>query len=78
MMQDKMLDQPCIHIDETTVQVLNEPGKKASSKSYMWVRRATNITLFHYSPSRSATVAKNLLSDYQGTSWPMGMMVMIH
>lgn len=67
MLEDKLLEQTCVHIDETSVQVLNEPGKKASSKSYFWVRRAANIILFDYSPSRSATVAKKLTQDYQGT-----------
>ena len=67
LLEDKLLEQPCVHIDETTVQVLKEPGKKASSKSYFWVRRAANIILFHYSPSRSASVAKTLLADYTGT-----------
>jgi len=66
LMEDKLLEQRCIHIDETSVQVLNEPGKKASSKSYFWVRRAANIILFHYSPSRSASVAKKLLADCTG------------
>jgi transposase len=32
-----LLSQPLIHGDETTVQVLKEPGKTAQSKSYMWV-----------------------------------------
>ncbi len=67
MLEDKLIEQPYIHIDETTVQVLKESGKKASSKSYMWVRRAANIILFDYSPSRSATVAKKLLTGYAGT-----------
>lgn len=67
MMEDKLLEQPVVHIDETTLQVLKEPGKKAQSKSYFWVRRAANIILFHYSPSRAATVAKTLLTDYSGT-----------
>ncbi|WP_345259001.1 IS66 family transposase, partial [Marinicella pacifica] len=67
LLEDKLLDQPVMHIDETTVQVLKEPGKKASSKSYFWVRSAANIILFDYSPSRSATVAKKLTQGYQGT-----------
>jgi transposase len=67
MLEDKMFEQPMVHMDETTVQVLNEPGKKASSKSYMWVRRAANIILFDYSPSRSATVAKKILTGFNGT-----------
>lgn len=67
LLEDKLSEQPYIHVDETTVQVLREAGKKASSKSYMWVRQAVNITLFDYSPSRSATVAKKLTQDYTGT-----------
>lgn len=67
LLEDKLLDEPVMYIDETTVQVLNEPGKKASSKSYMWVRRSDNIILFDYSPSRSSQVAKKLTADYKGT-----------
>ena len=64
LMQDKLYQQPCINIDETTLQVLKEQGKKTSSKSYMWVMRAANIILFNYDPSRSQKVAEKLLADY--------------
>jgi len=64
LMQDKLYKQPCINIDETTLQVLKESGKKAQSKSYMWVMRAANIILFNYDPSRSQKVAEKLLADY--------------
>ena len=37
---DQLLSQLFIHMDETPVQVLNEAGKAASSKSYMWDRSA--------------------------------------
>ena len=54
----------------TPVQVLNEVGKTAESKSYMWVRSAGSpdqrITLFDYDPSRGAAVPRKLLADYQG------------
>ena len=30
-------EQSVLHMDETPLQVLNEPGKTAQSKSYMWV-----------------------------------------
>ncbi len=57
-------------MDETPVQVPNEPGKSAESKSYMWVRRAGDrdnpITLFDYHPSRSAAVVSSLLADHKG------------
>lgn len=64
MMQDKLYEQPCIHVDETTLQVLKEPGKKAQSKSYMWVMRAADVILFNYDQSRSQKVAEKLLVDY--------------
>ena len=59
-----------IHIDETTLQVLKEAGRKATSKSYLWVLRsgapANPLVYFAYDPSRSGQVARGLLKDYQG------------
>lgn len=61
---------PVIRMDETTVQVLKEPGKKAQTKSYMWVTNAhhgeNSIVLYRYSPSREASNAWNLLEGYEG------------
>ncbi|MCF6301433.1 MAG: IS66 family transposase [Proteobacteria bacterium] len=34
LIRDQLYDQPCIHIDESTIQVLKETGKKATSKSF--------------------------------------------
>lgn len=64
LMQDKIYTQPCINIDETTLQVLKEQAKKASTKSYMWVMRAADVILFNYDSSRSQKVAEKLLADY--------------
>jgi len=64
IMQDRLYEQPCINIDETTLQVLKESGKKAQSKSYMWVMRAADVVLFNYDPSRASKVAETLLADY--------------
>lgn len=50
LLQERLLEQPVIHLDETTVQVLNEPGKTAQSQSYMWVMgsfSASPAVLFH-------------------------------
>lgn len=71
LMEEDLLEGGFIHVDETRVQVLCEPGKTAKSKSYMWVRGreypgARPIVLFEYDPSRSGDVAKRLFVGYQG------------
>ena len=70
LLNDQLLSSGYIHMDETPVQVLNEPGKTAESKSYMWVRRTGDverpIVLFDYHPRRSGEVVNLLLGDYQG------------
>ena len=61
---------PLIHIDETSVQVLDEPGRKATDKSYMWVFRGGTpgkpVVIYQYAPTRSGDVAKLFLGEYQG------------
>lgn len=70
VLQDRLLESPYVACDETHVQVLKESGRKAESKSWMWVRTNPSdehtIVLFDYDPSRSGEVAKKLLSDYRG------------
>ena len=66
-----LLSQPLIHGDETTVQVLKEPGKSASSKSYMWCYRSAQdcaepVVLFEYQPGRGQEHPKKFLGDYSG------------
>ena len=56
-------------MDETTVQVLKENGKKATSKSYMWVRYASGvnpIVIYDYYPTRSGQVPIELLEGFSG------------
>jgi len=36
LLRDHLLDADLVHGDETTIQVLKEPGKKAQTKSYLW------------------------------------------
>jgi transposase len=72
LLRDALLDSVVVHGDETEVQVLKEPGRKAQTKSYMWVQMteasgadATGppIRLFGYSPNRSTHAARTL---YEG------------
>ena len=70
LMRDSLLSGPLIHMDETTVQVLKEPGRAAQSKSYMWVQLGGEpdrpVVLFDYEPSRSGGVAQKLLEGWSG------------
>lgn len=70
LFRDRLLEQPLIHYDETTYQVLNEEGKSAQSKSYMWVglagEQGKRVVLFDYSPTRAGTVPISLLDDFSG------------
>src|SRR5665811_893699 len=45
LMRDVLLDGSLIHMDETVVQVLKEPGKAPTSNSYMWAVSYTHLTL---------------------------------
>lgn len=70
ILNERLLSNSYISCDETYTQVLKESGKKAESKSYMWVRSTPHsknkIILFEYSPSRSSEVAKKLFEDFKG------------
>jgi transposase len=69
LLREELLKENYIHMDETTVQVLNEEGKKAQSKSYMWVQARSGpkpIILFHYAKNRSAQHSELLLEDFSG------------
>lgn len=69
-LRQHLLSQPLLHMDETRVQVLKEPGKTAQSQSYMWVQKGgppdQEVVLFNYDPSRSTHTANTLLQGYQG------------
>jgi transposase len=71
LMKDKTREGPMINMDETTLQVLKEPGKKADSKSQMWVTVGTDsnhkVILFNYSRSRNAQIAESLLDGFTGS-----------
>ena len=59
-----------LHVDETTMQCNKEPGKKASSNSYMWILASGELekkkgVIFKYSKNRSAEVAQSLLKGYK-------------
>jgi len=71
LMRDKTREGPLINMDETTLQVLKEPGRNPDSKSYMWVTVGNDsdhkIILYNYSRTRSAQMAESLLEGFSGS-----------
>ena len=70
-MRTKLLSREVLHVDETRVQVLHEPGKTPQSNSYMWLYRTSGDTdrhmiLFEYQPGRSGEYPKRFLGDFKG------------
>lgn len=70
-MKKELLSSELLHADETTLEVLREPGRAAGSKSYMWVYRTSKDTrrpviLFDYQIGRSGMYAKEFLKDWKG------------
>lgn len=71
VLKQRLAAQPLIHGDETTVQVLKEKDRDATSTSYMWAYRSAEgsvepIVLFDYQPGRGQQYPQTFLGDYRG------------
>lgn len=65
-LKQELLTRPVLHADETTLEVLCEPGRPAKADSYMWVYRTSGdadhpIVLYDYQEGRSGQFAKLVL-----------------
>jgi len=63
LMRDHLLDSEIVFGDETTVQVLKEPGRAPQTKSYMWAQMTGSgppVRLFSYAPGRSKQLGVDL------------------
>lgn len=69
-LEEQLHGGPTLQIDETTVQVLREPGRANTTRSYAWVARggqpAAPVLVYRYEPSRAARVAAEIIGDFQG------------
>ena len=70
-MHEMLIAGQIIHADETTVQVLHEEGRKATSVSRMWVycngkMNDRNIIIFDYQPTRKGEHPSNFLKGFIG------------
>ena len=70
-LKQELLKQDYLHIDETRVQVLKEPGRKNTTDSYMWVYSSIKdakapIRYFEYQPGRGGKHPEAFLKGYDG------------
>nr|WP_244943975.1 IS66 family transposase [Siminovitchia fortis] len=69
-MHANLLEKDRLHADETTLQVLSEPERPASSTSYIWLYRTgredTPIVLYDYQQTRAGKHPRRFLDGFQG------------
>jgi transposase len=65
-----LLQRDILHADETTLQVLHEEGREATSKSYMWLYRTGReepaIVLYDYQTTRAGKHPLRFLEGFEG------------
>ena len=69
--QRKLLEREFAMADETPLQVLHEPGRRAQTQSYMWLFRSGEdglppIILYKYSETRAGENAVDFLCGFKG------------
>lgn len=72
LLREKLLSQPLIQADETTVQVLKEPGRRPEQQSYFWLFRSgakaeQQVVVFEYQQTRAGIHALNFLTRDDGS-----------
>ena len=70
-LQHHLRRRSVLHADETTVQVLREPGREAQTKSFMWLYRSAGadgppIVLFDYQTGRGGEYPRTFLTGFRG------------
>lgn len=70
--KQELLSNDLLHADETTLEVLSEPGRKTTAKSYIWLYRTSKCTehpviIYDYQIGRSGEYVRSFLKDWKGT-----------
>jgi len=69
-MHEHLLKEDILHADETDLQVLREPGRSATSKSYLWLYRtgrgSPQMVIYDYRTTRAQKHPKNFLHGFKG------------
>lgn len=65
-----ILSNDYIQADETPVQVMQEPGRKNTQKSFMWIYRGGNLrrhaVIYDYHETRAGECARQFLQGFKG------------
>jgi transposase len=69
-MHEILLQQEVLHADETTLQVLRESERAATTKSYLWLYRTGQvgpaIVLYEYQKTRGGEHPRHFLTGFKG------------
>ena len=69
-MHEILLTRDILYADETTLQVIREPGRAATTESYLWLYRTGRdgppIVLYDYQPTRARMHPRTFLQGFQG------------
>lgn len=69
-MIEHLIQKDIIYADETTLQVINEPGRNATTKSYIWLyrtgREGPHIIIFEYQKTRAGEHPNTFLKEFEG------------
>ncbi len=70
LLREQIRQGPLVQIDETTVQVMGEPGRPNTSKSFMWVFLGGSpgqpVVEYQYHPTRAGKIPLEVLRGYEG------------
>jgi transposase len=69
-LKQALVQRDIVQADETTLTVVQEPGRRAEQKSYMWLYRSGRegppIVLYEYQPGRHGAYARKFLTGFRG------------
>ena len=69
-MHQHLLQLDILHADETTLQVLKEPGRSAANTSYLWLYRSGRagpaIIVYEYQTTRASKHPQRFLNGFKG------------
>ena len=71
-LKEELISNQLLMADETTLEVLREPGREAHTKSYMWLYTTSKsakhpVVLYDYQMGRRGDYAQEYLKNWEGT-----------